>query len=180
MQKFRNSSVMLEHPSFRPKVCVREYVGLHRVEFLIDYRRSSTLELDPWLAARIVSLVRTTHRRCAAALRMRNTSVCIYNQSTAAGFKKRLTSFHLVLVGLFAPRIGQQYRDEQRRRRSQFDRGTIAAERESCVGRNNNNNNNTRRSPGYMGAGNNNMMSPSPVSTRSWHGNSFAENSRRM
>ncbi|EAA57834.1 hypothetical protein AN6494.2 [Aspergillus nidulans FGSC A4] len=33
-------------------------------------------------------------------------------------------------VGLFAPRVGQQYRDEQRRRRSQFDRGTTAAERE--------------------------------------------------
>ncbi|EFE37550.1 hypothetical protein TRV_07798 [Trichophyton verrucosum HKI 0517] len=35
------------------------------------------------------------------------------------------------LAGLFAPRVGQQYRDEQRRRRSQFDRGTTAAERES-------------------------------------------------
>ncbi|KAK1149959.1 hypothetical protein N8T08_003515 [Aspergillus melleus] len=33
-------------------------------------------------------------------------------------------------VGLFAPRVGQQYRDEQRRRRSQYDRGTTAAERE--------------------------------------------------
>lgn len=32
--------------------------------------------------------------------------------------------------GLFAPRVSQQYRDEQRRRRSQFDRGTTAAERE--------------------------------------------------
>lgn len=34
------------------------------------------------------------------------------------------------LLGLFAPRVGQQYRDEQRRRRSQYDRGTTAAERE--------------------------------------------------
>ena len=33
-------------------------------------------------------------------------------------------------LGLFAPRVGQQYRDEQRRRRSQYDRGTTAAERE--------------------------------------------------
>lgn len=32
--------------------------------------------------------------------------------------------------GLFAPRVSQQYRLEQRRRRSQFDRGTSAAERE--------------------------------------------------
>ncbi|KAK5681398.1 hypothetical protein LTS12_029250, partial [Elasticomyces elasticus] len=31
---------------------------------------------------------------------------------------------------LFAPRVSQQYRDEQRRRRSQFDRGTTAAEGE--------------------------------------------------
>lgn len=36
----------------------------------------------------------------------------------------------LCSIGLFAPRVGQQYRDEQRRRRSQFDRGTTAAERE--------------------------------------------------
>lgn len=34
------------------------------------------------------------------------------------------------ISGLFAPRVSQQYRDEQRRRRSQFDRGTTAAERE--------------------------------------------------
>ena len=27
VQKFRNSSVMLEHPSFRPKVLVRVYVA---------------------------------------------------------------------------------------------------------------------------------------------------------
>ena len=83
--------------------------------------------------------------------------------------------FHLVPTGLFAPRVGQQYRDEQRRRRSQFDRGTISAERESCVSRNST----IRRSPGYIGA-TNSMMSPSPVSTRSYYGNSFVENNRRM
>lgn len=32
--------------------------------------------------------------------------------------------------GLFAPRAGQHYRDEQRRRKSQFDRGTRLAEME--------------------------------------------------
>lgn len=32
--------------------------------------------------------------------------------------------------GLFAPRQGQAYREEQRRRRSQFDRGTPGAENE--------------------------------------------------
>jgi hypothetical protein len=32
--------------------------------------------------------------------------------------------------GLFAPSAGQNLRDEQRRRRSQYDRGTSLAERE--------------------------------------------------
>lgn len=32
------------------------------------------------------------------------------------------------LAGLFAPRAGQNFRDEQRRRRSQYDRGTRLAE----------------------------------------------------
>ena len=31
-------------------------------------------------------------------------------------------------TGLFAPRAGQNFRDEQRRRRSQYDRGTRLAE----------------------------------------------------
>ncbi len=34
------------------------------------------------------------------------------------------------MTGLFAPRQGQAYREEQRRRRSQFDRGTPGAENE--------------------------------------------------
>lgn len=32
-----------------------------------------------------------------------------------------------VWLGLFAPRAGQHFRDEQRRRRSQYDRGTRLA-----------------------------------------------------
>lgn len=36
--------------------------------------------------------------------------------------------------GLFAPRAGQQFRDEQRRRRSQYDRGTRLAELEYSNG----------------------------------------------
>ena len=32
------------------------------------------------------------------------------------------------IAGLFAPRAGQNFRDEQRRRRSQYDRGTRLAE----------------------------------------------------
>lgn len=36
------------------------------------------------------------------------------------------------LSGLFAPRAGQHFRDEQRRRRSQYDRGTRLAELEDA------------------------------------------------
>jgi hypothetical protein len=36
----------------------------------------------------------------------------------------------LTSIGLFAPSAGQHLRDEQRRRRSQYDRGTSLAERE--------------------------------------------------
>lgn len=35
-------------------------------------------------------------------------------------------------LGLFAPRAGQHFRDEQRRRRSQYDRGTRLAELEDA------------------------------------------------
>ena len=37
----------------------------------------------------------------------------------------------LISTGLFAPRQGQMYREEQRRRRSQYDRGTPGAEFEA-------------------------------------------------
>lgn len=40
---------------------------------------------------------------------------------------RRLTN---VIAGLFAPRQGQVYREQQRRRQSQFDRGTPGAEAE--------------------------------------------------
>jgi hypothetical protein len=36
-----------------------------------------------------------------------------------------------ISIGLFAPRQGQMYREEQRRRRSQYDRGTPGAEFEA-------------------------------------------------
>ncbi len=37
-----------------------------------------------------------------------------------------------LISGLFAPRAGQHFRDEQRRRRSQYDRGTRLAELEDA------------------------------------------------
>ncbi|KAL3469388.1 meiosis protein MEI2 [Aspergillus californicus] len=86
VQKFRNSSVMLEHPSFRPKIF---HTG--------NGPLSGTEDRFPGPD----------------------------NPS-----KMRRSIENAEHVGLFAPRIGQQYRDEQRRRRSQFDRGTTAAERE--------------------------------------------------
>lgn len=39
-----------------------------------------------------------------------------------------------VSPGLFAPRAGQNFRDEERRRRSQYDRGTRFAELEDSYG----------------------------------------------
>lgn len=47
--------------------------------------------------------------------------------STLACFRGPFFSFDLTGVGLFAPRAGQHYRDEQRRRRSRYDRGTRLA-----------------------------------------------------
>ncbi|PYH77761.1 meiosis protein MEI2 [Aspergillus uvarum CBS 121591] len=86
VQKFRNSSVMLEHPSFRPKIF---HTGTGHL--------AGTEDRFPGPD----------------------------NPS-----KMRRSIENAEHVGLFAPRVGQQYRDEQRRRRSQFDRGTTAAERE--------------------------------------------------
>jgi len=41
----------------------------------------------------------------------------------------------LITTGLFAPREGQIYRDQQRTRRSQYDRGTLAGEYEAYQNR---------------------------------------------
>ncbi|OJD22245.1 hypothetical protein ACJ73_06408 [Blastomyces percursus] len=87
VQKFRNSSVMLEHPSFRPKIF---HTGTGPLAGSEDRFPGPD------------------------------------NPS-----KMRRSVENAEHVGLFAPRVGQQYRDEQRRRRSQFDRGTTAAECEA-------------------------------------------------
>ncbi|KAE8377921.1 meiosis protein MEI2 [Aspergillus bertholletiae] len=86
VQKFRNSSVMLEHPSFRPKIFHTGSGPLAGTEDRFPGPDNAS--------------------------------------------KMRRSIENAEHVGLFAPRVGQQYRDEQRRRRSQFDRGTTAAERE--------------------------------------------------
>lgn len=87
VQKFRNSSVMLEHPSFRPKI------------FHTTGPMAGTEDVFPGPD----------------------------NPS-----KMRRSVENAEHVGLFAPRAGQNFRDEQRRRRSQFDRGTRLAEMEDA------------------------------------------------
>ncbi|KAI9796807.1 MAG: hypothetical protein M1833_005950 [Piccolia ochrophora] len=88
VQKFRNSSVMLEHPSFRPKIF---------------------------------------HTGTSPLAGKEDAFPCPDNPS-----KMRRSVENAEHVGLFAPRAGQQNRDEQRRRRSQFDRGTRLAEYEEA------------------------------------------------
>ncbi|KFY15247.1 hypothetical protein V492_02134 [Pseudogymnoascus sp. VKM F-4246] len=83
VQKFRNSSVMLEHPSFRPKIF---RAGRHP-----DAGEEEDFPLPDNASKMRRSVENAEH------------------------------------VGLFAPRTGQHNRDEQRRRRSQYDRGTRLA-----------------------------------------------------
>ena len=87
IQKFRNSSVMLEHPSFRPKI------------FHTTGPLAGSEDIFPGPD----------------------------NPS-----KMRRSVENAEHVGLFAPRAGQNFRDEQRRRRSQYDRGTRLAEMEDA------------------------------------------------
>ncbi|KAI9810954.1 MAG: hypothetical protein M1827_005685 [Pycnora praestabilis] len=88
VQKFRNSSVMLEHPTFRPKIF---HIG--------NGPLAGTEDAFPGPD----------------------------NPS-----KMRRSVENAEHVGLFAPRAGQHFRDEQRRRRSQYDRGTRLAELEEA------------------------------------------------
>ncbi|KKY29250.1 putative meiosis protein mei2 [Phaeomoniella chlamydospora] len=87
IQKFRNSSVMLEHPFCRPKLYVTgEGPDAGQEEAFPEPDNPS---------------------------------------------KMRRSVENAEHVGLFAPRAGQLYRNQQRRRQSQWDRGTSAAESEA-------------------------------------------------
>ncbi|KAG6365432.1 hypothetical protein INS49_007043 [Diaporthe citri] len=91
VQKFRNSSVMLEAHHYRPKLYyttngpVPELAGIEEIFPVPD------------------------------------------NQS-----KMKRSCENAEHVGLFTPNAGQQFRDEQRHRRSQYDRGTRLAALEEC------------------------------------------------
>ncbi|KAI1433961.1 RNA recognition motif 2-domain-containing protein [Xylaria sp. CBS 124048] len=89
VQKFRNSSVMLEAPHYRPK------------------------------------LYYTLNGPCPEFSGEEEAFPGPDNQS-----KMKRSCENAEHVGLFTPNAGQHYRDEQRRRRSQFDRGTRMAEAE--------------------------------------------------
>lgn len=79
-----------------------------------------------WRALKSLSQVQTIHQRCGAVLKMPSTLV---RHQLGHIVRAEIGLIH-VTGGLFAPRAGQNFRDEQRRRRSQYDRGTRLAELE--------------------------------------------------
>ncbi|CAN8097173.1 unnamed protein product [Discula destructiva] len=91
VQKFRNSSVMLEHAHYRPK---------------LYYTSNGPI---PEMAGQEEIFPEPD------------------NQS-----KMKRSCENAEHVGLFTPNAGQHFRDEQRRRRSQYDRGTRLAALEEC------------------------------------------------
>ncbi|KAG9231638.1 RNA recognition motif 2-domain-containing protein [Amylocarpus encephaloides] len=88
IQKFRNSSVMLEPPHYRPKL----FLTVHD-----PFGRAGQEDQFP-------------------------------GSDNASKLKRSCENAEH--VGLFAPSAGQHLRDEQRRRHSQYDRGTSLAEQE--------------------------------------------------
>lgn len=77
-----------------------------------------------WVAQKSHFQELTTRPRCVAALRTPSTLVrSLVERSSTCD-----SSLTGCSAGLFAPRAGQNFRDEQRRRRSQYDRGTRLAE----------------------------------------------------
>ena len=87
--------------------------------------RSSIRGQGLWLGKRTHSPDLTTLRRCDGVWKMRSMLVghgCPRRIYFGSVFRAKTP------IGLFAPRAGQYFRDEQRRRRSQYDRGTRLAE----------------------------------------------------
>lgn len=79
-----------------------------------------------WRVLKRLSRAQTIRQRCGAVLKMPSTLV-----RHQLGHTTRAESGLIDITGgLFAPRAGQNFRDEQRRRRSQYDRGTRLAEME--------------------------------------------------
>lgn len=123
VQKFRNSSVMLELEHYRPKASI---VLLKRFCVDADLSSSSSLSMGHILnrlARKNLSLDRITNPRWSAAVKMQ--SMLVSTQIVYwLGWWMTADDDR---IGLFTPNAGQHFRDEQRRRRSQFDRGTRLA-----------------------------------------------------
>jgi hypothetical protein len=127
VQKFRNSSVMLEHPSFRPKVCCNRPTLLPSTDislqiFVTGTGPSAGTE-DVFPGPDNPSKMRRSVEN-AEHVGKWPFVVHVYGQATDPDS---------VAIGLFAPRAGQQFRDEQRRRRSHYDRGTRLAQVEDAL-----------------------------------------------
>ncbi|RMZ91961.1 hypothetical protein DV736_g784, partial [Chaetothyriales sp. CBS 134916] len=186
IEKFRNSSVMLEHPDFRPKLFYTghgagagqeeafpgpnnlqkmrrsvenaEHVGLYRpgafvrpgIAPVISPRspgggfydtparaigsasRSFTPPTTPAMTkAQLVKTHTATPRgRSAGRYDDPKSYECREDKYFISTANQQPGALLTGPAGLFAPRQGQAYREEQRRRRSQFDRGTPGAELE--------------------------------------------------
>ncbi|KYK54535.1 meiosis protein MEI2 [Drechmeria coniospora] len=110
VQKFRNSSVMLEAPHYRPKVRVPVPVPV----------------LQSWQGRgakrALAQLYFTSNGPMPQLAGQEEPFPEPDNQS-----KMKRSCENAEHVGLFTPNAGQHFRDEQRRRRSQYDRGTRLA-----------------------------------------------------
>ncbi|KAG0648563.1 Meiosis mei2 [Hyphodiscus hymeniophilus] len=119
IQKFRNSSVMLEPAHYRPKL----FWTVH------DQGIGPVGEEEEFPASDNSSKLR---RSCENAEHV-GTFTDISELSkirVIINYENSDKDSPNTSLGLFAPNAGQQLRDDQRRRRSQFDRGTTLAERE--------------------------------------------------
>lgn len=115
VQKFRNSSVMLEAPHYRPKLYyttngpVPELAGSE--EPFPPPDNQSKMKRSCENAEHVGKFQKNSNGKLFCPRRFTNNG-----------------------QGLFTPHAGQHFRDEQRRRRSQFDRGTRLAALEECGG----------------------------------------------
>ena len=133
IQKFRNSSVMKEFDGYRPKV---SWLILNTASFnVIDIFQLYYTESDP--------------RRCGqeapfpppdnwSKVKRSIDNAQHIGKSESWLVAQAPFTDAIVSSGLFPPRAGQQTRNEQRHRRSQFDRGTPRAQLEESHDHSNN------------------------------------------
>lgn len=119
IQKFRNSSVMLEPTHYRPKVYSfylhKFFSNNLQLFFTLTDPAGRPGEEDSFPASDNASKLK---RSCENA------------EHVGKYIMLNFDPFCSYITGLFAPSAGQHMRDEQRRRRSQYDRGTSLAELE--------------------------------------------------